>query len=75
MLNNIVFFPQHSGHSFKQLDEVYDQHVSLVTDEVCEILLAGENEKVVTINNPLNRLLWSQARPSCVRAACSKLVS
>ncbi|XP_028396496.1 E3 ubiquitin-protein ligase TRIM37-like [Dendronephthya gigantea] len=28
---------QHSGHSFKQLDEVYDQHVSLVTDEVASL--------------------------------------
>jgi len=32
---NVLFdFEQHSGHTFKPLDEVYDQHVSSITDEV-----------------------------------------
>ena len=30
---------QHSGHTFKPLDEVYDQHVSSITDEVLINLL------------------------------------
>jgi len=28
---------QHSGHTFKPLDEVYEEHLSRITDEVTQL--------------------------------------
>ena len=66
-----LYLLQHTGHEFKPLDVIYDEHVKKITDELSLTkrrnveLISVVQDLVRNIVSVIQKLLWSDMSSQC----------